>query len=134
MTKEQVSINDKYQLNGIGRIFNAFSQLGHAIAWGTGDVSISGKTGYQNMRKAKRPKLWALNLWIVDLTFAPIDGEDHCKRAYRVDRYESYNLSIDTLWQDIVCTIFIWIVCPPVSIIAYTIKTTTNFIKWLIKK
>lgn len=118
-----MTIKDKYQKSGIGRIANAISQLGHAIAWGAGDVSISGKTGYLYASTW----YWWLNRKIIDFAFYPIDGKDHCKRAYLVDKEESYDVGRG-LYQDIVCTLFIWIVCPFVALASYSYKVITKIV------
>lgn len=129
------TLQDKYASNGFGRIGNSFSQLGHAFAWGAGDVSISGKTGCNNFSEGANPsKLWKFNLWMVDTAFRLIDGKDHCKRAYLVDKRERYDVGRG-LYQDIVCTTFILIVCPVITIFTYFIQlcrfVKRKFEKWL---
>jgi hypothetical protein len=66
--------NNKYKDTGLGRIGNAISQLGHAIAWGSSDVSISSKADY--MASDNSSKLWKVYKWMVDFAFSPIDGKD----------------------------------------------------------
>jgi len=117
------NINDKYSATYFGRLGNCISQLGHTISGGAADVSISGKTGYKNL--VKPPWYWKLNRKIVDFAFYPIDGNEHCFRAYMVDRNEKYRVG-EGIAQDIICSVFIWIVCPFVVVLAYPIK-------WLIK-
>ena len=123
-----MDLQDKYQKSGIGRIANAISQLGHAIAWGAGDVSISGKTGYLYASTW----YWWLNRKVIDFAFYPIDGKDHCKRAYLVDREESYDVGRG-IYQDVVCSLFIWSVCPVVAIFGYLFLGIKRIVKKLSK-
>jgi hypothetical protein len=66
-------------------------------------------------------KYWKVLKWIVDFAFAPIDGNDHTGKAYELDPDERYDVGIG-LFQDIVCTVFILLVCPIVGLITYPFK------------
>ena len=61
----------------------AIDQLGNALAGGNPDCTISGRIGYYQ-QSAVEPYLWYWELlaWVVNLTFYPFDGPDHCKQAY----------------------------------------------------
>ena len=121
--------NNKYKDTGLGRIGNAISQLGHAIAWGASDVSISSKSGYMSEMYPEN-KTWRFFKWFIDFAFAPIDGEDHGGKALRLDPDENYEIGIGR-YQNIVCGIFIIPVCSLVTLLLYTYKGVINFVKFV---
>ena len=110
--------NNKYKDTGLGRIGNAISQLGHAIAWGSSDVSISSKSGY--MVSVHGGKLWRFYAWMIDFAFKPIDGEDHSGKALRLDPDEEYEIGVGR-YQNIVCGMFIVPVCSIVAVLLWSI-------------
>jgi hypothetical protein len=110
--------NNKYKDTYFGRLGNAISQLGHTISGGSSDVSISSKSGY--MTDVKGNRYWYFLKWIIDFAFKPIDGDNHGSNALQIDRNEDYEIGIG-LSQDIVCSIFIFVVCPIVAVILWSI-------------
>lgn len=73
----------------------AIDQLGNAIAGGNPDCTISGRIGYYNERSVE-PYLWYWQIlrFIVDLTFYPFDGKEHCKQAFEKEYFnEFYSLN-----------------------------------------
>ena len=64
----------------LGRLLIAIDQLGNAIAGGNPDATISARLGWLYMN---RPTWWTTVLMhIVDATFMPLDGKNHCLQAY----------------------------------------------------
>jgi hypothetical protein len=120
-----MTLNDKYESSYFGRLANCLSQLAHTISGGAADVSISGKTGYKTF--VKKSDWWESLRVIVDFAFKPIDGVDHCKNAYMVDKNEKYHIG-EGLIQDIICSIFVIIFCPIISIFSYTYLAVRNMI------
>jgi len=61
----------------------AIDQLGNALAGGYADSTISARVGY-NVRHAapQRQNYWRLLEGIINYTFLPLDGPDHCYQAY----------------------------------------------------
>ena len=114
---------DKYESSYLGRVGNAFSQLGHSISGGTSDVSISGKIGY--MTEIKGSKYWELLKWVVNNTFEPIDGKNHCQNAYTSDKFERYEIGTGVR-QAIICTVLVSIFCPIIAIFTWSIKLFKN--------
>ena len=55
-------------------------RLGNAICAGYYEFTISGRIGYY--AKFNGNRYWLLLQWVVDSSFYPIDGKDHCLRAY----------------------------------------------------
>ena len=65
----------------------AIDQLGNAIAGGNPDITISARVGYfANRSKKRRFRFYWLFLEaIIDVTFYPIDGPNHCLKALEKD-------------------------------------------------
>lgn len=61
----------------IGRLLVSLNQLGNTIAGGNPDVTISARLHHVNSTK-----IGAILEMLVDLVFLPVDGFDHCKKAY----------------------------------------------------
>lgn len=76
-------------MSWIGGVLVAIDQLGNAIAGGNPDSTISARTGYF-ARVSETPvrPYWELMEAIIDFTFYPLDGRDHCYRAYLADSQE----------------------------------------------
>lgn len=66
---------------------NAFSQLGNALVGGDADIPISGRVGYFSQ---KGDAFLQICERIIDFTFYPVDGKNHCYKAYREDVLEDY--------------------------------------------
>ena len=79
-------MSDHYEKTGLGRVLQALSQLGNALAGGQADVSISARIG----QKRKRNGYWRFANDLVDFAFFPVDGRDHCYNAWQKDKDESY--------------------------------------------
>jgi len=92
-----------YENNILGVWLNAISQMCHGvIGFSIADISMSGKVGwYANIKK---------NAWfqfvqlIVDFTFFPIDGQDHCYQALVADKEEKYD-KFNHIWNQFVISV-----------------------------
>lgn len=74
--------------------FVAIDQLGNVLASGNPDNTISSRVGYYNNHKnlqGEAPWQWRLFEQIIDLTFYPIDGPNHCHEAYFSDAGETFD-------------------------------------------
>lgn len=61
----------------------ATDQLGNALAGGYADSTISARVGYNAREAAPAGKnYWRLLEWVINYTFLPLDGPDHCYQAY----------------------------------------------------
>ena len=70
------------------RVVVAFDQLGNALVGGEPDSSISARAGYfanEEKDKAQYLPYWKLLESIINFTFWPVDGKNHCKDAYKND-------------------------------------------------
>ncbi|MGY8862444.1 MAG: hypothetical protein ACKVJ2_07410 [Pseudomonadales bacterium] len=61
----------------------AIDQLGNALAGGYADSTISARVGYNVRHSAPAMQnYWRLLEWVIDYSFLPLDGPDHCYQAY----------------------------------------------------
>lgn len=56
-------------------------RLGNALCAGHYRATVSARVGYFELTK-KGNKYWAILVKVIDETFRPIDGPNHCYRAY----------------------------------------------------
>ena len=101
-------------------------QLGNTICSGNPDNTISARVGYfsQVNRNASR-WFWKFLEKIINFTFWPIDGPNHCQLAFEADPEEIFNDSNGDFFR-VLISIVIILVCIPISILLYPV--------WLIKK
>lgn len=94
----------------------AIDQLGNAIAGGNPDATISARTGYfARVKETPFRPWWQLMARIIDFTFHPIDGPDHCYNAYLRDKDEEHREGSDLMRG--MLGILIILVCLPLSLI-----------------
>ena len=76
----------------------AIDQLGNALAGGYADSTISARVGY-NVRHAapERQNYWRLLEGIINYTFLPLDGPDHCYQAYLAGNQTYYRDGSDLM-------------------------------------
>ena len=75
----------------LGKILIAIDQLGNSIANGNPDCTISGRTGYYaNHAIQQTAWYWEMLQSIINFTFYPLDGPDHCHYAYHKEENEDY--------------------------------------------
>ncbi len=67
-------------MSWIKAVLVGLDQLGNALAGGHPDATISARIGRFYIMGGR---YWRAMRWIVDTTFAPIDGPNHCIRALR---------------------------------------------------
>ena len=88
----------------------AFDQLGNALAKGNPDNTISARIGFFMHHEEGNPSnFWKLLENVVNFTFAPIDGIEHCFVAYCHDKNEVYQ-KVDWV-SKIVLFIFVVVFC-----------------------
>jgi hypothetical protein len=103
-----------YTRSYFGRVFIAFSQLGNAISGGNPDITISARIGQKNGSNI----YWRVVRKIVDTSFYPIDGDDHCRESYMRDSEEDYTAG--PIFGLVVMTIIMCISCIPISIFTWS--------------
>jgi hypothetical protein len=78
------------------RILVGIDHLGNTIAGGNPHTSISARTGYfARVKKTPFRPWWKLMEQIIDYTFYPVDGPDHCYKSYVADTYEVHHEGSD---------------------------------------
>lgn len=100
----------------IGRIMNAFSRLGNTVIGGHHNVSISARIGYNVTHNNNL--FWRICEQVVDRTFYPIDGKEHCKNAYIRWMHEPYFTGGSFVFMVILVCI-LQVVCLPLMIVFY---------------
>jgi len=123
----------------LANFFVSIDQLGNVLAGGNPDNTVSSRVGYYTeayYEKGKVPFRWRFFKTIINTTFWPIDGPEHCKEAYYNDAGEDF----DDRTSDIavfILAIFIIGSCIIIAILLYllyllrlvshrTINRTTN--------
>ncbi len=78
----------------LGNFFVSIDQLGNVLAGGNPDNTISSRIGYYTEKhypSGEVPFKWRMFKNIINFTFYPIDGNDHCKEAYYNDAGEEFD-------------------------------------------
>ena len=76
----------------------AIDQLGNALAGGYADSTISARVGYNARHAApERQNYWRLLEGIINYTFLPLDGPDHCYQAYLAGNQTYYRDGSDLM-------------------------------------
>lgn len=112
--------------NYFKNVLVAIDQLGNSICGGNPDNTISARVGYfsQVSRTAGR-YFWMALEKVINFTFWPVDGPDHCRQAFEVDPEETFNDNNGDIFR-ILMSLVIVTTCIPISVILYFV--------WLIKK
>jgi len=107
----------------LSNFFVAIDQLGNVLAGGNPDNTISSRVGYYtefHYKEEEVPMKWRVFRDIINSTFYPIDGEDHCKEAYYNDAGEDF----DNDTSDVAIAFLAVIIiggCAIIAIILYTL-------------
>ena len=72
----------KYQ-GWLYSVLIAIDQLGNALAGGYADSTISARVGYNAHHAGPAMQnYWRLLEWVINYTFLPLDGPNHCYQSY----------------------------------------------------
>lgn len=75
----------------IYKVLVSIDQFGNVLARGNPDNTISSRTGhFVHHCPNNNIKYWKTLEWIIDFTFRPIDGKNHCLGAYQSDSNEKF--------------------------------------------
>lgn len=108
----------------LSNLFVSIDQLGNVLAGGNPDNTISSRVGYYNKHKSdseKAPVQWRIFETIINFTFYPIDGEDHCHEAFHNDAGEEFDNNTKNILVAILATVIIVPSCLLISILLYTL-------------
>jgi len=97
-------------MNFLTNFFISIDQLGNVIAGGNPDNTISSRVGYYTERyyeSEKIPLRWRVFRNIINFTFYPIDGENHCKEAYFNDAGEEFDKGTSDIAVSILAVLII---------------------------
>jgi hypothetical protein len=93
----------------------AIDQLGNALAGGYADSTISARVGYNARHSASvRQNYWRLLEWVIDYSFLPLDGPNHCYQAYLSGNNTYYRDGSDLM--RVVLSSFIFFNAVPIAI------------------
>ena len=98
----------------------AVDQLGNTIAGGDPDNTISARVGYfsQVPKTTKIRGYWKTMELIINFTFWPVDGPDHCQQAFEADPEETFKDGGSDFVRVLLGLIIIMF-CAPIAIILY---------------
>ncbi len=100
----------------LGNLFVSIDQLGNVLAGGNPDNTISSRVGYytRHFESERIPWQWRFFEKIIDFTFYPIDGKNHCHEAFHNDAGEIF----DKETSDIMVAVLAIIIIPSCAVIA----------------
>ena len=94
----------------LSNFFVSIDQLGNVLAGGNPDNTISSRVGYYTEEyypPDKIPVKWKFFRNVINFSFYPIDGKDHCKEAYLNDAGEEFDKDTSDYVIAILATIII---------------------------
>lgn len=94
----------------LGNFFVSIDQLGNVLAGGNPDNTISSRVGYYNRHHKtgkKAPWQWRVFEKIINFTFWPIDGPNHCHEAFHNDAGEDFDPNTNNILVAILAAIII---------------------------
>lgn len=110
----------------VSNLFVSIDQLGNAIAGGNPDNTVSARVGYYNhyyvpYESKGVPWYWRWFENIIDFTFYPVDGWNHCHEAYHNDASEIFDNRVTNFLIAIGAGVIIIPSCFLIAIILYTL-------------
>jgi len=103
----------------------AIDQLGNALAGGYADSTISARVGYNAHNSAPvRQNYWRLLEWVINYSFLPLDGPDHCYQAYLAGNNTYYRDGSDLM--RVVLSSFIFFNAVPIAIVTRILAWQKN--------
>lgn len=97
----------------------SIDQVGNALSGGDPAKTVSARVGYFAFTTTNVTKwYWKAMEKVINFTFWPVDGMNHCWKAYSAVRLEAYNDSGSDILR-IILLFFIFFACIVVSLILY---------------
>ncbi|USD22285.1 hypothetical protein [Microbulbifer variabilis] len=107
----------------------AIDQLGNAIAGGNPDATISGRCGYfSRVQETRLRRYWRILEWVINFTFIPIDGPDHCYRSYLWDRAEKHEEGSD--FMRVLLGVIVIFFCMPLCLFTWLYVLVFPSARW----
>ncbi|CAL2079075.1 hypothetical protein [Tenacibaculum sp. 190524A05c] len=95
----------------ISNLFISIDQLGNVLAGGYADNTISSRIGYYNNHyfsdRSQVPLYWKILEQIIDFTFKPVDGPNHCNESYLIDSSEVFDNRITNFCIVFACIVIV---------------------------
>lgn len=103
----------------IKNLLIAIDQLGNSICGGNPDCTISARVGYRAMRNKDFTRyFWQGLEKVINITFWPVDGYDHCRKSFFADPENIYYDNNSDVMR-VVISVIIVTTCIPISILLY---------------
>ncbi len=99
----------------------SIDQLGNVIAGGNPDNTVSSRIGYYTQHGKDTGWQWFVLEKIINTTFWPLDGPNHCHEAFHNDAGEEFDKNINNILVTIIATLFIVPSCLLMCVILYTL-------------
>ena len=107
-------------------LFVSIDQLGNAIAGGNADNTISARVGYYNhhytFESNEVPWYWSWFERIINTTFYPVDGPNHCHEAYHNDAGEIFDNRITNVMVAFAAALIIIPSCVLIALVLYLLS------------
>lgn len=108
-------------MNYLVNFFVSIDQFGNVLAGGNPDNTISSRVGYYTEKyydSNQVPFKWRVLRNIINFTFYPVDGKNHCKEAYFNDAGEEFDKGTNDIAVALLAILII-ISCIFISILLY---------------
>lgn len=102
----------------------SIDQFGNVIAGGNPDNTISSRVGFYNKHNIsddKAPWQWRVFEKIINFSFWPIDGKDHCHEAFYNDSGEEFDENTKNILVAILASVIIIPSCVLICILLYSL-------------
>lgn len=99
----------------------SIDQLGNVIAGGNPDNTISSRIGYYTQHFKNSGWQWILLGKIINTTFWPLDGPNHCHEAYHNDAGEEFDKGTNNILVAIIAALLIIPSCIITCMVLYTL-------------
>lgn len=90
-------------------------RIGNALCGGDHRATVSGRVGY--FAQTKNNTYWLALEWLINKTFEPIDGPDHCAAAMRWERFNGYRRGNDVAL--VLLSVVVFVACAIIAPILY---------------
>lgn len=111
---EHTNRSDTYQ-NWPHAVLIAIDRLGNAIAGGHQSSTISARVGFFSEYAKVARWYWRALEFIINLAFYPVDGENHCYKAWQADHLGLYRQGSDV--TRFTLSLFIILATPAIAIL-----------------
>lgn len=119
---------ESYKTGYLYNLLCVIDCLFNALSAGNYQCMISSRVG--RFYLISKSKYWDILRCIIDSTFYPLDGKNHCVDSYLINNDEEFNRGNDIAL--VILAIFVVILCIPIAILTwslYGIKTLVKLFK-----